>query len=172
MHSADNHDPDQLPPSRSQQRRDALAILALGEQLASLSPARLQAIELPDDVRAQIAQVRRITAHGAHKRELAYLAKLMRRHSDEAFSGARAMLGEDRQRQRQDAAAQQRLEVLREALIDGGDEALGEFIDSHPDVDRQHLRTIIRKARSERARDKPPRASRELFRLLRESEKS
>ena len=59
------------------------------------------------------------------------------------------------------------LEKLRERLIQD-DQALSEFIDQHPQADVQQLRTLIRNARKEADANKPPKSSRELFRLLRE----
>ena len=160
-------DNDDFGPSRSQQRRDALAVLALAEQLMALPLSKLARIELPEDVLAEMAHVRKITAHGARKREMAYLAKLMRRHDDDVFDAARAELGEDRDRQRQESAGLHRLEAMRERLLDDTDDSvLAELIQNHPDIDRQRLRSLIRQARSERGSDKPPRAYRELFRVL------
>lgn len=162
-------DPDHdYGPTRSQQRRDALAVLELAGQLVELAPSKLARLELPDDVREEIANVRRITSHGAHKRQLAYLAKLMRNHDDDAFDAVRAALGENRDRQRQEAAALHRLEALRAQLLgEGGDTALTALITAHPALDRQHLRALIRQARVEQAApNKPPRATRELFQAL------
>lgn len=155
-------------PTRTQQRRDALAVLELAGQLVELPPAKLAKLELPDDVRDEIANVRRIPSHIARKRQLAFLAKLMRRHDSSAFDAVRAALGENRDRQRQETAAMHRLEALRERLLgEDGDDATSELIESHPGVDRQHLRALIRQARVEKAApNKPPRAYRELFQLL------
>lgn len=166
-HPPQDDDAGEFGPSRSQQRRDALALLALGEQLVGMPDARLERMQLPDDVLAEIANVRRIKAHGARKRQLAYLAKLMRRHGEDAFAGARAALGDDRERQRRDAAATQRLEALRERLLDDEDAAFAELVEQHPDLDRQHLRALLRRARAERDGQRPPRAYREVFRVLR-----
>ncbi len=162
---------DDYGPSRSQQRRDALAVLALAEQLVELPPSRVARLELPDDVRTEIANVRRISSHIARKRQLGFLAKLMRRHGEDAFADVRAALGENRERQRQEAAALHRLEALRERLLDDdGDSALAELIARHPGLDRQHLRSLIRQARTEREANKPPRAYREIFQWLKELE--
>lgn len=167
MHEHDR-DIEEHGPSRSQQRRDALTVLALAEQLVALVPSRLDQAGLPADVRAEIDRVRAIRSHGARKRQLAYLAKLMRRHGEDAFAAARAALGEDREVRHREHAAMQRLESLRETLLeDDGDGALETLIDEHPGIDRQHLRSLIRRARSEREAGKPPRAYRELFRALR-----
>ncbi|WP_049621782.1 ribosome biogenesis factor YjgA [Frateuria defendens] len=159
-------DPDHdYGPSRSQQRRDALAVLTLASQLVELAPSKLAKIELPEDVREEIANVRRITAHIARKRQLAFLAKLMRKHGEDAFDAARAALGENRELQRREAAALHRLEALRERLLED-EEALSGVIAQYPQVDRQHLRSLVRQARSERAGGKPARAYRELFQTL------
>jgi ribosome-associated protein len=160
-------------PSRTQQRREALAVLALATQLVELQPSRLAKLALPDDVREEITRTRQTTAHIAHKRQLAYLAKIMRRHDDDAFASVRAELGENREKQRQETAAMHRLEETRERLLDDDEAALSALIAEHPAIDRQHLRSLIRQARAEKAApNKPPRAYREIFQLLKELQQS
>lgn len=154
-------------PTRTQQRRDALAVLALATQLSEMPQSKLARAELPDDVLRELDNLRRITSHIARKRQLAFLAKVMRRHDDEAFEAAKALLGENRDKQRKETAAMHRLEALREKLLDS-DEALQELIGQHPEIDRQHLRSLIRQARLERDGNKPPRAYREIFQLLKQ----
>jgi ribosome-associated protein len=162
-------DEQEYGPSRTQQRREALAVLALASQLVELPASRLARLELPDDVRREIETTRRITAHGARKRQMAFLAKVMRRFGEEDFAAVRAELGENREKQRQDTAAMHRLEAIRDRLADGDDAALAEVIAEHPQVDRQHLRSLVRQARLERETpNKPPRAFREIFLLLKE----
>ena len=50
------------------------------------------------------------------------------------------------------------------------DDALTAFALAFPAADLQALRTAIRNARKEQAEAKPPRAFREIFRLLREAQ--
>ncbi|MEZ2419612.1 ribosome biogenesis factor YjgA [Luteibacter sp. RCC_6_2] len=166
------HDGDEedFGPSRSEKRRNALDILKLAGQLMELPPSRIPKLNLPDDIVEEIGRTRKITAHIARKRQLAFLAKQMRRHGDEAFTDARAALGEDRDRQRQEAAHMHRLEARRERLMEGGDVALGELFDQYPDLDRQHLRSLVRQAKAEREANKPLHAFRELYRILKELE--
>jgi ribosome-associated protein len=154
-------------PTRTQQRRDALAVLAFASQLSELPPSKLARAELPEDVLREIDNLRRITSHIARKRQLGFLAKVMRRHDDEAFETAKALLGENRDQQRKETAAMHRLEALREKLLQN-DDALQELIDEHPNIDRQHLRSLIRQARIEHDGNKPPRAYREIFQLLKQ----
>ncbi len=155
-------------PTRTQQRRDALAVLALANQLVELPPSKLAKLDLPEDVQREIAQTRRITAHIARKRQLAFLAKVMRRHDTAVFDGVRAALGENRERQRQETAAMHRLEATRDRLLADTDVAMGELIEQFPTIDRQHLRSLVRQAKAEKESNKPPRAYREIFQLLKE----
>jgi ribosome-associated protein len=162
-------DEQEYGPSRTQQRREALAVLALASQLVELPASRLARLELPDDVRREIETTRRITAHGARKRQMAFLAKVMRRFGEEDFAAVRAELGENREKQRQDTAAMHRLEAIRDQLVAGDEAALSELITEHPQVDRQRLRSLLRQARMEQETpNKPPKAYREIFQLLKE----
>src|SRR6185312_8594493 len=148
--------------SRTQQRREALAVLTLAGQLIELQPSRLAKLSLPEDVRREIDITRRMTAHGAKKRQLAFLAKVMRRFSDEDFAAVRAELGENREKQRQETAAMHRLEAIRDRLIAEDEGALSELIAEHP-------RSLVRQARIEKdTPGKPPRAYREIFQLLKD----
>ncbi|WP_232821100.1 ribosome biogenesis factor YjgA [Dyella sp. C11] len=162
-------DPDHdYGPTRTQQRRDALAVLALANQLAELPQSKLAKLELPEDVLREIANTRRITAHIARKRQLQFLAKVMRRHDNSVFDGVRAALGENRDRQRQETAAMHRLEATRDRLIADPDNAMGDLIAKYPNVDRQHLRSLVRQAKIEKDGNKPPRAYREIYQLLKD----
>ena len=101
-------DPDTgefLAPSRSQERRDALDVLKLGERLAALTDAQLAKLPLPDDLLPHIVETRRITAHIARKRQLAFLAKQMRREDDETLDAIRDALDEKGEAARLETAA-------------------------------------------------------------------
>lgn len=170
MHD-DEASSDNERPSRSARRREALDVLAFARQLSELPAARLDTLGLPDAVREEIVEVQRTPSHIAHKRQLAHLAKLMRAHDEEEFAAARAALANDRATNAREAAVLHRLEDLRARLLgDDGDAALTGLIAAHPGIDHQRLRALIRQSRREREANKPPRAQRELFRLLRELE--
>lgn len=164
-------DPDTgefLSPSRSQQRRDALEVLDLARQLSQLTPQQLDRLPIPESLRPHIDETRRISSHIAHKRQLQYLAKQMRKEDDEALHAIRDALDVHGDAAREEAARLHRAERWRERLIDEGDAALAELLDAYPDADRQRLRQLARNAQEERNRNKPPHAFRELYRELRE----
>ncbi|MFC5578638.1 ribosome biogenesis factor YjgA [Lysobacter niabensis] len=168
MRGRDDETGEFLSPSRSQNRRDALEVLALGEKLVSLTEAQLSKLPVPDSLLPHIRECKRITAQIAHKRQLQYLAKQMRREDDEVLDAIRDALDEKGEAARREVAAMHRIETWRERLLEGGDTALAELLDEHPEADRQVLRQLVRNTLEERKRNKPPRAFRELYRELRD----
>ena len=166
MRGRDEDSGDFLGPSRSQQRRDALDVLALAETLATLSDAQLERLPIPDGLLPHIVETRRMTAHGARKRQTAFLAKQMRREDDAALDAIRDALDAGGEAAKRETARMHRAEHWRERLLAEGDTAMGELLDEHPDADRQQLRQLLRNALDERAKNKPPRAFRELYRAV------
>ena len=169
MRGRDDETGEFLSPSRSQQRRDALDVLELGEQLATLSAAQLARLPIPEDLMPHIRDTQRITSHIARKRQNAFLAKQMRKLDDEVLDAIRDAMSKDGDAAKRETAVLHRVEAMRDALLGhDGDTAMTELLAAHPHADRQHLRQLVRNALDERRRNKPPRAFRELFRELKE----
>ncbi|ODU34489.1 MAG: hypothetical protein ABS92_15770 [Thiobacillus sp. SCN 63-374] len=159
-------DPDEVydGPSKSHKKREVEALQVLGEILVKLPDAQFKRIELPEELREAVAACRKITQNGALRRQKQYIGKLMRavdpvpiQAQIDAFNGVSAA----------ENARLHQAEKWREKLI-ADNEALTLFLDKHPDTDVTHLRQLIRNARDEAARNKPPKAFREIFRLIRE----
>lgn len=164
MHS-DNFDDTDDRPSRSQLKREAEALQDLGRALVELSQARLDRIEMPEQLRDAVLLARRITAHGGKRRQMQFIGKLMRNIDADPI---RAQLEALQQADRRAAQHFQQLEALRDRLLAEGDAALGSVLERFPHADRQHLRNLIRQAQQEQAGNKPPAAARTLFKYLRE----
>ena len=168
MRGRDDDTGEYLGPSRSEQRRAALDVLALAQQLVALSAAQLAKLPIPEDLLPHIRDTQRIASHVAHKRQLAFLAKQMRREDDATLDAIRDALDAGGEAGRRETALLHRVEGWRDRLLADGDLALADLLVEHPDADRQHLRQLVRNAIEERNRNKPPHAARELFRALRE----
>jgi len=154
-----------LAPSKSQLKRDALALTKLGEQLVGLDEKQLRQVTLADNIRDAVIAARKIKQHGAHKRQLLYLGKLLRQTDTSEIS---TYLNSLHTQSIQDARAFQQLEQWRDRLL-ADDQALTELLNDYPAIDRQHIRQLIRAARKEQEQGKPPSATRNLFRYLRTS---
>ena len=169
MRGRDEETGEFFSPSRSAQRRAALDVLELCEQLVAMSAAQLGKLPIPEHVLPHIRDAQRITSHIARKRQIAFLAKQVRKLDEEAIDAIRDALSKDGEAARRETAAMHRLEALRDALLgEDGDAAMTDLLAAHPGADRQQLRQLVRNALDERKRNKPPRAYRELYRLLRE----
>lgn len=151
--------------SKSQRRRDALEVRALAARLIDLPRAQLARVPLDEQLRAEIEQARRIRSHVARKRQMQFVAKLMRRSDPEEI---RAALETFDQEARQLNARQHRSEAWRDHLLEAGDAAIGDLLQRRRDADAQALRQLVRNAHREAQADRPPASARALFRALRE----
>ena len=151
--------------SKSQRKREARALFDLGKRLAELPEATLATLPLERDVLEAVRFARSIRSHVARKRQLGYLAGLLRRSDVEPVLEA---LEREQQSARELNARHHRCEAWRDHLLEGGDETLGKLLDRRTDVDAQDLRQLIRNAQREAERERPPTAARKLFRRLRE----
>ena len=158
-------DDAELPPSKSQRKREMAALQDLGTELVDLAAAELARIPLPDRLSEAIAQARAITSHGARRRQLQFIGKIMR---DIDPAPIRAALEKIRQHSARATAELHLIERWRDRIIGEGQAALNEFSGQYPGADRQRLRQLMLNARKEQERSLPPKSSRALFRALRE----
>ncbi|SEL79654.1 ribosome-associated protein [Pseudoxanthomonas sp. GM95] len=153
-------------PSRTQQRQGALEVRSLAEQLVALTPAQLAKLPLSEELADHVADTKKVTSHIAHKRQLQFLAKQMRKEDDETLEAIRDALDVSGDAARIETGLMHQAEGWRERLLDDP-EALTQLLDEYPDADRQRLRQLIRNVAEERKRNKPPASYRELYREVR-----
>jgi ribosome-associated protein len=153
-------------PSKSALKREAAGFLRLAEQLVALPPALATRLTMSEEIRLALDEAYRIKSHGARKRHLHHMGKLLRQQSDVGD------LQQAIERQMSGTTAQtalfHQIERWRDRLLQEGDSALAELIADHPEFDRQRLRQLMREANREAAQEQPPRAARLLFQLLRQ----
>jgi ribosome-associated protein len=151
--------------SKSQVKREMLALQSLGEHLVDLSANQISNIEMPQDLREAVLFARTLKKSEARRRQMQYIGTLMRDADPEPI---RKAVDEIDRGGGHDTQLFRELEQWRKGLIDGNDELLGEIVNHFPDADRKRLRQLALDARKEREGNKPPKASRALFRYLRE----
>jgi ribosome-associated protein len=154
------------PPSKSQRKRDSDALQDMGRDLVKLSKDQIKKMDLPEELRTAVLDCQRITSHGALRRQMQYIGKVMRNIEVEPIAEQlSAIRGESNVAKAEFHA----IERWRERLLEN-DDALTEWLSKHPGCDAQQIRQLIRNARKEAEMGKPPKSSRELFRLLRNAE--
>jgi ribosome-associated protein len=151
--------PDEIV-SKTKRKQEMHELQALGVALVALAEAQLDFLE--PELRQAVLEAKRITAHEGRRRQMQYIGKLMRGVDPAPI---RARLDKITGSSSQADARHKRIEALRRRLL-ADDEALTHFAATHPSADLQTLRALIRNSRKEHEEGRPPRAYRELFRLL------
>lgn len=163
----DNHEEDDeeiIWVSKSEIKRDAEELKRLGAELVDLGKNSLDKIPLDERLRTEIELAQRIKKEG-RRRQLQLIGKLLRSIDVEPI---RTALDKLKNRHNQQVALFHKLEMLRDRLIEEGDEAMTDVLALYPQADRQQLRSMIRNAQKEKAGNKPPKSARQIFQYLRE----
>ncbi len=153
---------ENVPLSKTQIKKQMDELQDLGLELTKLSADVLKKMNLPEDLLTAVIQHKQITANGALKRQIQYIGRLMRDVDPEPIENFLARLRGDNVAYN---AFLQRIELWREKLLES-DQALSGFIEEYPQTDSASLRTHIRNARKEKEQNKPPKAFRTVFQLL------
>lgn len=159
------------PPSKTQLKAEADEKQALGEALLSLRADLMARLDLPEKLIDAIAQAKKITNFEGKRRQMQFIGKLMRPLDTEPI---RAAIDEQKNGSAQLTLALHLAEQWRDKLITS-DDALGDWLNQHPDTDAQQLRALLRQARKDAKPEKAGEAPRhgksyrEIFQLVREA---
>lgn len=158
-------EPEAELKSKSQLKREMHALQELGETLVKFPAEQFEKISLPETLHDAIVEARHIHHHGAHKRQLQYIGKLMREVDAKPIQ---ELVDTLQGHSRQAAQNLHQIEHWRDELLGEGDPALEKLLHQYPHADRQYLRQLLRNAKKETHENKPPKSARSLFRYLRE----
>ncbi len=163
---ADSYDEDFcVEKSKTQIKRELHALQDLGTRLTTFKPELLDKLPLTDALRKALADAPKHVTNAAKKRHIQFIGKLMREQDTEAIL---ALIDQVDSSTREYNERFHNLERWRDRLITGNDTTLESFVSDYPETDRQHLRSLIRHAQHEAARNKPPAAARKVFKYIRE----
>jgi len=153
-------------PSKTQLKKQAHDLQALGEELAALPEGRLEGLAIEERLRDAIAELRRTRSFEGKRRQLQYIGKLMKFEDVEPLREAVAAfkLGSAK-----DTLALHQAEYWRDQLL-AEDEAFERWLAEHPDTDGQQMRSLVRSARKEKLEPgaRHGRAYRELFQMVKD----
>jgi len=154
-------------PSKSELKRQMSELQKLGEQLVAEPRDRVKRVPMPEDVRDAILMCQTITNHEGRRRQMQFVGKMMRKLDEEEVAAIQRTIDSWKGASKAETAALHALERRREKLL-ADDKELTRLLEAHPELDVQQLRTLIRNARKEQAENKPPKAYREIFQILKE----
>ncbi len=152
-------------PSKSQRKRDMVALQQLGESLIALAPEQLERLDLHEDLAEAIRFYHILKDKEAKRRHQQFIGTVMRRIDAEPL---RRALEELDQLRYQQAEEFHQIELWRDALLEGDGDVLTEMVQRF-ELDPQQLRQLARLAAIEKTAGKPSKNGRALFRLLRQA---
>jgi ribosome-associated protein len=156
---------DDSQPSKTRLKAEADAAQEIGRQLVALPKERLKKLQLEEALLDAIAEAKRITANGAIRRQMQYIGRLMR---DTDLAPIVEQLQKWDGKHQEENARFHQMERWRMRMLEDV-KAIELFIVEFPHTPVQQMRTLIRNAQKEHAAGKPPKSSRELFKIIRET---
>ncbi|CZF83473.1 hypothetical protein GCE9029_03807 [Grimontia celer] len=148
--------------SKTEMKRDMEELQKLGEELVALKPSVLAKFPLDDDLRTAITDAQRFDKE-AKRRQMQFIGKMMRARDPEPIQAALDLL---RNKHSQQSIELHKMEKLRDRVVAEGDKAINDVMTQYPSADRQKLRQLARQAKKEQEGNKPPKAYREIFQML------
>lgn len=150
--------------SKSQLKRDSLALQDLGKRLADLSADQLARIPLDAQLREAIDLAHRIrNKRSALKRHFQYIGKLLRARDPEPIRAALAEIDRDGQ---QSIMRHHRAEAWRDRIVEQGNLAIDALLDELPAADRQKLRQLLRNLEHASSDGKKTEHARQIYREI------
>ncbi|GLR71725.1 ribosome biogenesis factor YjgA [Agaribacter marinus] len=166
MNQFDDQPDDEIEyVSKTQLKKESEDLKKLGLELLDLTPGQLAKIPLDDDLADALGLAAKINRKKeGFRRQIQFIGKLLRKTDIEPIELAMSKL---RGAHQEDVNKFHRLEVWRDKLIQYGDDEIQNLLNEYPHGDRQKLRHLVRTAKKEADNNKPPSASREMFKYLR-----
>jgi ribosome-associated protein len=152
--------------SKTQIKAQMVAMQKLGESLVHLGQSSLAKIPMEEELLDAVMLARKILRKKeGYRRQLQLIGKIMRNTDIAAIEHA---LNNIKSAHKKLNDAFHGTEMLRDDILLQGDSKIESTIVDYPLLDRQKLRQYVRQANKELADNKPPKASRELFKYLKE----
>ncbi len=125
----------------------------------------VEADPLREQLEEAIVLARRLPNRDAKRRQIRFIAKILRNGEHEAITAALTRIEDEASLQNHRFHS---LEKLRDDLLGGDDSSIQTAIEKYPNADRTILRQLVRNARKETERKQPAKSARKLFTYLRD----
>lgn len=160
----DTLDPAENSISKSQKKRNMIALQSVGEELVALSNDVINKMDLPDELRVAVLDAKRIpnSKHGGNKRQMQYIGRLMREVDPAPILAQLQALKAPNQKQ----TAQHHLaERWRERMLADAT-SVAAFVREFPEADAVMLEKLLTAAKDDHAKQRPPKNFRLLYQTL------
>ena len=129
-------------PSKTQLKQDATDLQQLGQKLTSYSSAVLRKLSLSEVLISAIEEYNRLpNSHGARRRQLQFIGKLMRDLDYDAVLKSIDDLESGHLRKKKKPSV---AKLLCEAILESGDAEINAALEQYPQLNRQTMRQLYR----------------------------
>lgn len=153
--------------SRTEKKHEAEALQVIGERLVGLTDSQLIKLDLPETLFDSIKLAQGIHSHGGKKRQLQYIGKLMRDDLLDMDS-INLFLSRMDKVASEETKAFKAIEQWRDKLIDGGNDAVNQFLASFPDADIQQIRQLVRNANNKKNEKLAKKSRKAIFQFVKQ----
>ena len=128
--------------SKTKRKKEALALQELGEQLTEFSSTQLHQLPLSEQLVTALIDFNLLpNSHGARKRQLQFIGRLMR---DCDFDAVTRSISYLQSNHRETDIRHNEANKWCQKIIDGGDSRISEILTIFPQLERQKLRQLCR----------------------------
>ena len=125
--------------SKTQLKREAMALQDLGRELISFPTKDLDQLQLNQQLRTAIDEFKRLpNSHGAKKRQLQYIGRLIREHGGKVLQMHIRNLNSSSRASKKPNGANE----IFEKIISNGESAITEIVSKQDKFERQKLRQL------------------------------
>jgi len=150
-------------PNKTALKREMKILHDLGRELVDLADSKFETIPLSERMYDAIFSAKKMKK-AALQRQLRFISSIMHEEKVEDIQLQLKLLAQPVQQSNDEF---HKLEEWRDQLIAGDNELMNLLVDEI-NADRQHIRQLIRNADKEAQQNKSPKASRLLFKYLKE----
>lgn len=150
--------------SKTQVKRELLALKDLGKRLIDLPQKDLEKLPLDKDLLSAVIEAKSLR-QGALKRQTGFIGRLIADSDHEQIVSALEQLG---QGHRAEVAQFHQVEQWRDDLLAGDSTVMTLLHQQFDDFDGQYVRQLVRNAQKEQQQQKPAKSARALFQYLKQ----
>ena len=150
--------------SKTELKKDSKKIQQFGRKISELTINNIEEFKFPLNIYEAVIGLKNLKSNSAKKRQVQYLGKLLREIDlTDAFIVMKQLkVSSQKEIQRNNI-----IESWRDKLLTNA-KSITEFVDEYPKIDRQSLRQTISNAQKEKKDNKPPKHSKQLFKLIKD----
>ena len=161
--SLDNSKEEAIPIiSKSQQKRELSNLRDIAQQLINLPEKKIRLLGV-EEITDAVLEAKKITKTNAKKRQVQYIAKLIHKSEPQLIEEFKDLFNH-----RSAKKKQQRIEQWRHGLLTDKGETFSTIVTNHPNVNRQYLQQLVRKAALEEHSEQIGSTYKKLFQFLKE----